>query len=121
MNKKEQEIGEEYASSLADLNVNSKPLINMLTIVAEDNIENAKVIVQSVEDHINKVTINIHTFIGSFILSSSSSSLLSSVPRSVRNRWPFQYLCNGNDSLHSAKPTPRLTTAKVVASQLFGE
>ncbi|XP_055704060.1 uncharacterized protein LOC129802348 isoform X2 [Phlebotomus papatasi] len=49
------EIGEEYLSSLADLNVNSKPLINMLTIIAEENIEHAEVIVKAVEHHLAKV------------------------------------------------------------------
>ncbi|XP_059622586.1 uncharacterized protein LOC132265822 [Phlebotomus argentipes] len=49
------EIGEEYLSSLADLNVNSKPLINMLTIIAEENIEHAEVIVKAVEQHLAKV------------------------------------------------------------------
>lgn len=61
------EIREEYLSSLADLNVNSKPLINMLTILAEENIEHAAVIVQAVEEHIAKVKI-ILTFILLFIL-----------------------------------------------------
>ncbi|XP_026481709.1 uncharacterized protein LOC113388554 [Ctenocephalides felis] len=32
-------IGAEYASSLADLTVNSKPLINMLTMLAEEKRE----------------------------------------------------------------------------------
>ncbi|CAG4994297.1 unnamed protein product [Parnassius apollo] len=49
------EIAEEYASSLADLTVNSKPLINMLTILAEENIEHAGVIVDTVEKHLEKV------------------------------------------------------------------
>ncbi|XP_013195620.2 uncharacterized protein LOC106138874 isoform X2 [Amyelois transitella] len=49
------EIAEEYASSLADLTVNSKPLINMLTILAEENIEHAGVIVETVEKHLEKV------------------------------------------------------------------
>ena len=52
---KEKDIEEEYLSSLTDLNVNSKPLINMLTIVAEDNIEYAHVIVKAVEKHLAKV------------------------------------------------------------------
>ncbi|KAJ2945092.1 hypothetical protein O0L34_g9148 [Tuta absoluta] len=52
---KEKEIAEEYASSLADLTVNSKPLINMLTILAEENVEHAGVIVDTVEKHLEKV------------------------------------------------------------------
>lgn len=50
------EIEKEYLSSLSDLNVNSKPLINMLTILAEENIEHGQVIVNAIEKHINKVT-----------------------------------------------------------------
>ncbi|XP_050672811.1 pre-mRNA cleavage complex 2 protein Pcf11 isoform X1 [Leptidea sinapis] len=52
---KEKEISDEYASSLADLTVNSKPLINMLTILAEENIEHAGIIVDTVEKHLEKV------------------------------------------------------------------
>lgn len=52
---KEKDIEEEYLSSLMDLNVNSKPLINMLTMLAEDNIEYAHVIVKAVEKHLAKV------------------------------------------------------------------
>lgn len=55
MDKKHKEIAEEYLSSLVDLNVNSKPLINMLTILAEENIEYGKIIVDAVEQHIAKV------------------------------------------------------------------
>ncbi|XP_041969984.1 pre-mRNA cleavage complex 2 protein Pcf11 isoform X2 [Aricia agestis] len=50
------EIADEYASSLSDLTVNSKPLINMLTILAEENIEHAGVIVETVEKHLEKVS-----------------------------------------------------------------
>lgn len=56
---KEKEIAQEYMSSLVDLNVNSKPLINMLTILAEENIEHGQAIVNAVETHINKVTFTI--------------------------------------------------------------
>lgn len=52
---KEKDIEEEYLSSLLDLNVNSKPLINMLTMLAEENIEYAAVIVKAVEKHLAKV------------------------------------------------------------------
>lgn len=52
---KEQKVAEEYLSSLADLNLNSKPLINMLTILAEENMEHAAIIVKVVEQHISKV------------------------------------------------------------------
>ena len=53
-----QEVGEEYASSLADLTVNSKPLINMLTMLAEENIEFAPVIVKVIEKHLAQVYIH---------------------------------------------------------------
>lgn len=53
------EIAEEYASSLGDLTLNSKPLINMLTMLADDNIEHAEVIVEAVEKHLEKVIFDI--------------------------------------------------------------
>lgn len=52
---KERDIEEEYLSSLMDLNVNSKPLINMLTMLADENLEYAHVIVKAVEKHLAKV------------------------------------------------------------------
>jgi pre-mRNA cleavage complex 2 protein Pcf11 len=58
VSQKEREIAEEYLSSLMDLNVNSKPLINMLTMLAEDNIEHADVIVRVVDQHLAKVFTN---------------------------------------------------------------
>ncbi|XP_066998871.2 uncharacterized protein [Anabrus simplex] len=48
-------VAEEYASSLSDLVANSKPLINMLTILADENIDHAPAIVQAVEKHLQKV------------------------------------------------------------------
>ncbi|XP_054708497.1 uncharacterized protein LOC129218287 [Uloborus diversus] len=50
-------VAEEYKSSLADLNFNSKPHINMLTMLAEENINNASVIVQTIVNHIQKSSI----------------------------------------------------------------
>ncbi|XP_053999708.1 uncharacterized protein LOC128887631 isoform X2 [Hylaeus anthracinus] len=55
MSTKSKEIADEYISSLSDLTINSKPLINMLTMLAEDNIEHASAIVQAVENHLQKV------------------------------------------------------------------
>lgn len=62
LEKKEKEVAEEYLSSLVDLNVNSKPLINMLTILAEENIEHGQIIVDAVEQHISKVNFIIFLF-----------------------------------------------------------
>lgn len=53
---KSKEITDEYISSLSDLTINSKPLINMLTMLADDNVEHAPAIVQAVETHLQKVT-----------------------------------------------------------------
>lgn len=49
----------EYQSSLEDLTFNSKPHINMLTILAEENINFAKDIVAIIEAQISKVFMNI--------------------------------------------------------------
>lgn len=54
---KERESYESYLSSLVDLNVNSKPFINMLTMLAEENIEQGQAIVAAVEHQIAKVLI----------------------------------------------------------------
>lgn len=47
----------EYQSSLEDLTFNSKPHINMLTILAEENLPFAKDIVAIIEAQISKVFI----------------------------------------------------------------
>lgn len=47
-----------YVSSLADLTFNSKPLINMLTMLADENVAHAPEIVGVVEDHLAKVKID---------------------------------------------------------------
>jgi len=52
----------EYQSSLEDLTFNSKPHINMLTILAEENLNFAKDIVAIIEGQISKVFINIEYF-----------------------------------------------------------
>ncbi|CAG9808277.1 unnamed protein product [Chironomus riparius] len=56
---KEKEVEDEYLSSLMDLNVNSKPLINMLTMLAEDNMECAHVIVRAIEKHLAQVSFDV--------------------------------------------------------------
>lgn len=48
---------ESYLSSLVDLTSNSKPLINMLTMLAEENIVHGQTIVDAVEQRIAKVLI----------------------------------------------------------------
>ncbi|XP_070503584.1 pre-mRNA cleavage complex 2 protein Pcf11 isoform X2 [Chironomus tepperi] len=56
---KEKEVEDEYLSSLMDLNVNSKPLINMLTMLAEDNMECGHVIVRAIEKHLAQVSFDV--------------------------------------------------------------
>lgn len=51
----EEDVCEEYKSSLLDLTCNSKPLINMLTMLAEENVQQAPRIVRSIEEHLQKV------------------------------------------------------------------
>lgn len=51
------EVCEEYRSSLEDLTFNSKPLINVLTMLAEENIKYAPEIVQVIENHLRRVCI----------------------------------------------------------------
>lgn len=55
MTAKEKEVAEEYSNALADLNINSKPLINMLTMLAEENSAYAPIIVQCIERQLLKV------------------------------------------------------------------
>lgn len=50
------EVADEYLSSLADLTLNSKPLITMLTILAEENTEFATYIVETIEKQITTVS-----------------------------------------------------------------
>lgn len=47
----------EYESSLKDLTFNSKPLINMLTMLAEESIAHAPEIVKLIEAKLMKVII----------------------------------------------------------------
>ena len=49
----------EYQSSLGDLTLNSKPHINMLTILADENRGFAEDIVAVIEEQISKVFINV--------------------------------------------------------------
>lgn len=56
----------EYQSSLEDLTFNSKPHINMLTILAEENIQFTKDIVAIIEAQIAKVFMKIDLFLFRF-------------------------------------------------------
>lgn len=48
-------IREEYLSSLADLDQNSKPMIDMLTMLAEDHRQHAPIIVDAIKQRISQV------------------------------------------------------------------
>ncbi len=52
-----EEAIDEYKSSLDDLTFNSKPHINMLTMLADDYREHASEIVEVIEQHLEKVYI----------------------------------------------------------------
>lgn len=53
-------IREEYLSSLADLDQNSKPMIDMLTMLAEDHRQHAPIIVDAIKQRIAQV---LHFFV----------------------------------------------------------
>ncbi|XP_075235212.1 uncharacterized protein LOC142332584 isoform X2 [Lycorma delicatula] len=55
LSAREEDVMKEYSSSLEDLTVNSKPLINMLTMLADENSAFASVIVLAIEKHLQKV------------------------------------------------------------------
>lgn len=48
-------IRDEYWSSLADLDQNSKPMIDMLTMLAEDHRQYAPIIVDAIKQRITQV------------------------------------------------------------------
>lgn len=48
----------EFASSLRDLTTNSKTLINMLTILAEESRDHAAKIVEAIESYLRTVSIS---------------------------------------------------------------
>ena len=50
-----EEAVEDYKSSLSDLTFNSKPLINMLTMLAEENTQYAPNIAHVIEERLLKV------------------------------------------------------------------
>ncbi|XP_059484388.1 uncharacterized protein LOC132201872 isoform X2 [Neocloeon triangulifer] len=55
MDKAAQETIDDFKSSLADLTVNSRPLIGMLTVLADENKKYAPAVVEAVEAHLLKV------------------------------------------------------------------
>ena len=55
MDPDEASVIEDYESSLEDLTFNSKPLINVLTMLAEENRKHAVVIVKLIQRRIIKV------------------------------------------------------------------
>ena len=57
----ETSVEEEYKSSLEDLNFNSKPLINVLTMLADENISHADIIINLIASRIKKVCYAIFT------------------------------------------------------------
>lgn len=50
-----QETAESYLSSLLDLKSNNKSMINVLTILAEENIKYGQAIVDTINQRINEV------------------------------------------------------------------
>ncbi len=48
---------QEFKNALNDLKINSKPIINFLTILAEEKIQNAPQIVRAIEERILEVCI----------------------------------------------------------------
>lgn len=59
----------EYQASLAELTFNSKPHINMLTVLAEENVHYASDIVKIIEKQLNQVKLfKINDTIGANIL-----------------------------------------------------
>lgn len=80
-----QDACREYQSSLEDLTFNSKPHINMLTILAEENLQFSTDIVAIIEAQIAKVFIKIR-----FILCCCAAAMLSS--SSARARAHLRHL-----------------------------
>ncbi len=57
LTEKEGEIYNEYLETLQNLTFNSKTVIDVLTEVADENKEYARVIVQCIEDQLEKVSV----------------------------------------------------------------
>ena len=59
MESGEEDICEEYESSLEDLTFNSKPLINVLTMLAEENSQHASSITKLIASRIHQVCVKV--------------------------------------------------------------
>lgn len=51
-----EQVQQDYADSLQELTFNSRPLINLLTQIAQENVQAAEVIAKTIETHIAKVS-----------------------------------------------------------------
>jgi pre-mRNA cleavage complex 2 protein Pcf11 len=52
------EVAEDFKEALQDLKINSKPEIDVLTVIAKENTEHAQAISRVLENHIKSVRIN---------------------------------------------------------------
>lgn len=90
------EVAEEYRSSLADLTMNSKPMITMLTMLAEENRSHAAVIVGVIEKHIQQVRESRHLdFCFSILISVSESK----TKRAALGYTGYNVICGGKHSI----------------------
>lgn len=48
-------IRQDYLTSLSDLTSNSRPIINTLTVIAQENVHAAETITKTIEEHILRV------------------------------------------------------------------
>lgn len=55
MNMEDNHVSQEYKTALRDLTFNSKPLINVLTMLAEENVNHGMDIVHVICDRIKQV------------------------------------------------------------------
>jgi pre-mRNA cleavage complex 2 protein Pcf11 len=52
------EVAEDFKEALQDLKINSKPEIDVLTVIAKENTEHAQAISRVLENHIKSVRID---------------------------------------------------------------
>ena len=77
-----EEPAAEFASSLRDLTTNSKPLITMLTMIAEESKEHAPKIVEAIEEYLKTVSVSPHPAFDKVEEKGDRSSRFSSVLKS---------------------------------------